>query len=197
VDRLDISKWYQCVCLPPDYTAPADACIRMAIDASPSAGLQSDESAITIGHFVDVEDGTAVALMDCIAGKFRGMALPDRIVSAMEQHHPQQVFVECNKQHGGELLVDTIRWRAECRGVETGRITTFSASNRLQAKETRIRRVDRELVNHDPPFLKIRQAPFAAKILNEVRQFTFDSGNHGRGDSCLDSLAYLCFGSAA
>jgi hypothetical protein len=192
-----MSKWRACVCLPPDYRPPTEARIRMAIDTSPSAGPQSDESAITVGHFTEVETGTELALLDCVAGKWAGIALPDRIVSAIEVWEPQQIFFECNKQHGGELLLDTIIWRARERGVAIPRIVSFPCNNKIQSKIKRIRKIEDELISHNPPLLKIRSASFVDKLFSEVQNFTFDVENHGRADSCLDSLAYLCFGSKA
>jgi hypothetical protein len=199
VDKLDLHAWRRCLTLPADYRPPADACIRLALDGSPSAEAHSDESVITVGHFTstNAEPDGGVAFLDCIAGRFRGMALPDRVVAAMDLWRPQRVFIECNRQHGGELLVDAIKFRAEMKGVPTGRIVSFSASNQARAKIRRIRKVEDQLVQQDPTLLKIRRGSFVEKLMSEVENFTFDPENHGRGDSCLDSLSYLCFGSAA
>jgi hypothetical protein len=200
VNKLDLNGWRRCVTLPADYVAPGGTSIRMALDCSPTAGPQSDESAITVGHFMDVEKNAEdvevvpASLLDCIAGRWAGMALPDRVVSETEKWAAQQVFIECYKQHGGELMVDAIKFRAEVRGVPTGHIITFSASNRANSKIRRIRRIEDQLVSNDPPLLKIRLANFVDKLFSEVESFTFDPGNHGRADSCLDSLSYLCFG---
>lgn len=189
METLDINKWRGCLTLPPDYTPPIPATIRMGIDASPTANPDSDESAIAVGHFYEADPWTGLVLLDCVAGRYKGMLLPDKIVDLIELWIPEEISIERNLQHGGELLVDAIVYRATDRGIAIPRITSFSASNKLAAKVKRVRRIEDELIDHG--LLKIRTAGFIDKLFDEVRNFSFDPENHGRLDSCLDALAFL------
>jgi hypothetical protein len=189
LEKLDINKWRACLTLPVDYTPPSGAILRMGIDPSPTANPDSDESAIAVGHFCEADPWPGLALLDCVAGRYKGMLLPDKIVDLMELWIPEEISIECNRQHGGELLVDAIEYRAKDRGIAIPRITSFSASNKFAAKVTRVCRIESELIDHG--LLKIRQAGFIDKLFDEVRNFSFDPENHGRLDSCLDALAFL------
>ena len=189
LEKLNIDKWQRCLTLPADYAPPTHATIRMGIDSSPTANPDSDESAIAVGHFYEADPWTGLTLLDCVAGRYRGMALPEKIVDLMELWIPEEISIERNIQHGGELLVDAIVYRATDRGIAIPRITSFSASNKLEAKVTRVCRIESELIDHG--LLKIRTAGFIDGLFDEVEKFTDDKENHGRLDSRLDALAFL------
>ena len=186
--KLDVNKWRSCLTLPIDYT-PQNVVMRMGIDAAPSANPDSDESAIAVGHFYDAEPWPGLALVDCVGGRWRGWALPQKIVDLIELWKIEEVSIECNRQHGGDLLLDVIKHIANDRDIAIPTIVAFSANNKWGAKASRARRIESDFI--DGGLLKIRSAGFVDRLFDEVEKFTFDRENHGRLDSRLDAVSFL------
>ena len=85
-----------------------------------AGGNISDESAIAVGFS---DDTGLLNIFYCAHGRFRGMALPDKIVSVAEQWPCSEVRVERNPFY--DLLIDAIKLKAELKHVEIGRIVPF------------------------------------------------------------------------
>jgi hypothetical protein len=191
---LNTILWRRAISLPWDFVPPEGADIRLALDPSFTANEggdgtnPSDESAIAAG-FVD-ETG-ALNCLDIVHGRFRGLGLPRAVVSAAGTWKPERILIEPTPFF--DLLADTIKLLGETEGIAIPRIVKITRGRELKrAKARRIRRIETDLLQYDPPLLKIRRAPFVEALLDEVERFDFESrDNRRRPDNCLDSLALL------
>lgn len=144
-------------------------------------GNVSDESAIAAGF---IGDEGLLSIFDCVHGRFRGMALPDKIVSVAEQWHPIEIRVERNPFY--DLLTDAIKLKGELRGVEIGRIVPFVP---VHSKKNRIVRLQ-SVFDADPVAIRIYPGPFIPELLKQVENFCYNSkSNHRREDGLLDAIS--------
>ena len=126
-------------------------------------------------------------LLDLKTGRWRGMGLPNTIVSLMEEWHPELTRIEAIP--GADLIYDSILLRANLYGVATGRVELFKVNSAVAAKPKRIRKL-RDLL--DVGLLRIRYGSFVEELFHQVENYTFTTANDGREDGALDSLAMLC-----
>jgi hypothetical protein len=192
---LNSILWRRAFTLPSDFVVPPETDLRMVVDPAFTAKERdrgqgenaSDETSIAVGF---LEDSDALNLLDVIHGRFKGIGLPNAIVTAIELWKPVKVSVEPNPFV--DLLIDTIQLRAEMRSVEIPPITLLPRRQIKGAKPRRIRRIETDLLECDPPLLKIRRGAFVSALMNEVELFDGDSPtNHRRPDSMLDSIGLL------
>ena len=192
---LNSTLWRRAFTLPSDFVVPPETDLRMVVDPAFTAKERdrsqgenaSDESAIAVGF---LEDSDALNLLDVVHGRFKGIGLPNAIVTAIELWKPARVSVEPNPFV--DLLIDTIRLRADMRGVAIPPISLLPRRQAKGAKPRRIRRIETDLLECDPPLLKIRRGSFVEALMDEVELFDGDSPtNHRRPDSMLDCIALL------
>ena len=182
--RFQISQWRECIL--PVASCPQYPPIRLVIDPSYTASSTSDESSIAVGF---LDEDSALTVLDCIHGRFKGLALPDQIFSVIEQWHPQRVWLERNGNGACDLLVDTTVLRAEMCEVSIPAVETFVPNNRVGAKSLRIRQLQNLIDQH---LFHISPGPYVSALLTEAERYDFAiSDNHRRLDSMLDSLALL------
>src|SRR5579862_4975376 len=123
--RFQMSQWRECTL--PVASCPPYPPVRLVIDPSYTASSTSDESSVAVGF---LDEDSALTVLDCIHGRFKGLALCDQIVSSIELWRPQRVWLERNGNGACDLLVDTIALRAEMREVSIPTIETFVPNNR-------------------------------------------------------------------
>lgn len=189
--RFQLHQWMGCIQPAGEVLPTADPAqfqfLRMTVDPSYTVndgrdgGNVSDESVMGVG-FIGNEG--LLNVFDCVHGRFKGMALPDRIVSVAEQWHPEEIWVERNPFY--DLLTDAIRLKAELRNIEIGRIIPFVP---VQSKKNRIARLQSLLV---PPSIRIYPGAYTAEVLKQVENFCYTSkSNHRREDGLLDVISML------
>jgi len=170
-------------------TLPEGVSVRMTVDPAYFANEDSDCSAYALGW---IDDRGAMHLWDYACGRWKGLALPDRIVDAMELWVPEQIRIERNGNGAPDLLVDTISLRASMRGVPVPLITTFKPRQAKRQKANRIARLQ-TILDPDPPFLHIYQNGFTEELIQQAQHFDFSADdNHRREDSLLDVVALAC-----
>jgi hypothetical protein len=191
--RFAVSQWRACVL--PALPCPLPS-LRMVVDPSYTANdgsngrSPSDESSFAVGY---LGEDASLTVVDCIHGRFRGMALVDRILDACELWKPETVRLEKNGRSSTDLLVDCIAWRSEMREISGVRIITFEPrqqkGKRGHTKAARIHRLQ-DLI--DGGLLHLCPGAYIPALLHEVQQFDFAAAdNHRRLDSILDSIALL------
>lgn len=183
--RFQIHQWRKVI--QPAVPAPPHPFLCMTVDPSftvrdgSEGGNISDESAIAVGFS---DDGGLLKIFHCAHGRFRGMALPDKIVSVAEQWPCSEIRVERNPFY--DLLTDAIKLKAELRHVEIGRIVPFVPTH---SKKHRIARLQ-NLVASNPPRIRINSGLFVPELLKQVENFCFKSkSNHRHEDGILDVIS--------
>jgi hypothetical protein len=192
MEKFNVAQWTACIQPAPPSPFPA---LRMVVDPAYTANdgnngnngkSPSDESAFAVGF---IDENTDLHLVDCIHGRFKGMALADEIVSTIELWKPESVRIERNGNGACDLLLDCITLRAEMREITIPPISTFVPRNIGRAKAMRIQRLQGLI---DESQLHIYEGPYIPALMREVQQFDFDSpDNHRRLDSILDSISLL------
>jgi hypothetical protein len=182
--RFQIRQWRERIL--PVASRPPYPPVRLVIDPSYTASSTSDESSVAVGF---LDEDSALTVLDCVHGRFKGLDLPDQIVSSIELWRPQRVWLERNGNGACDLLMDTIVLRAEMREVSIPIIETFVPNNRVGAKSLRIRQLQNLIDQH---LFHISPGPYVSALLAETERYDFESSdNHRRSDSMLDSLALL------
>jgi hypothetical protein len=178
--KFRISDWRRAI----GPVAPAPyPCLTLCVDTSYTASETSDESACAVGFIA--ESDSSLNVVDCVAGRWKGLSLPDKIVSVVDEWRDIR-HLKIEYSPFVDLLIDTISLRADMQEVNLPRITVFRS---IRPKRDRIWRLQ-ELLNVGA--LKIRNAPFAYKILEEAEKFAYDRpDNRRRLDSRLDSISML------
>jgi hypothetical protein len=150
-----------------------------ARDGSEEGGNTSDESAIAVGFR---EEFGSVHILDCVHGRFKGMALPDRIVDAQEQWSCAIIKIERNPNF--DLLSDAIKLRGAMREVIIPRIVPFVP---IHSKRHRISRLQSLL---EERIIQIQNGKFIQALLEQAENFCFkDSQNHRHEDGMLDVIS--------
>ena len=181
--RFNISQWSECV-LPQAPPTPYSG-VRMAVDTAFFANETSDESAYSVGF---QGDDFSFTLLGADSGRWKGIALPNKIVDAIETWSPEQVWVE-RTTGAPDLLVDCIKIECEARQISLPHITFFTPR---ESKATRVFKLQAIVESHQ---LRICPGAYTSTLLAQARDFDFSSPkqNHRREDGMLDSLASNCF----
>jgi predicted phage terminase large subunit-like protein len=180
--KFQISQWAECI-LPVPPTPPYPP-LRMAVDPAYFSNDTSDRSSYSLGWLSD-EDGS-FTLLDCQSGRWKGIALPEKIVDAIDIWRPEQLWVERSGNGAPDLLVDNINMLAETKGLAT-RISFFSP------KSPKINRVFKLQAVIESDHLHISPGSWNSTLLQQARDFDFSrKDNHRHEDGMLDSLASVC-----
>jgi hypothetical protein len=177
--RFNLDQWRRALA---PITPPAGQSFTLALDSSFTAHETSDESSASVGYLGEEDGGLNV--LDCVAGRWKGIHLPDEVVSLCEKWKPAELRIEHSPFF--DLLHDTILLRAEMRQVNVPRITPVRV---VAKKKHRIRRLQTLL---DQDLLHIHKGSFVGALFNEVENFCFaKEDNHRRSDNRVDSIALL------
>jgi hypothetical protein len=183
-----ISQISACI-VPRPAALPEGVDLRMTVDPAYFANDDSDCSAYAVGW---LDDRSAMHLWDYACGRWRGLALPDHLVDAIELWQVPNVRIERNGNGAPDLLVDTIALRLRMKGLSAPRITTFVPRQPKRQKANRIARLQ-TLLDLDPPLLYIYRNAFTEELLQQAERFDFSADdNHRREDSLLDVAALAC-----
>ena len=183
--KFNINLWMGAL-LPAPPVPPYPAPLRMTVDPAYFANETSDHSAFCVGYQEsNIDWGATVTLLDCDSDRWKGIALPTRIVGAIEEWKPEQVWIERSGNGAPDLLADNITQMCESKGLAP--IISFYTPK--QSKAQRIFKLQATIENG---YLKISPTRRMNALFDEVREFDFaDKQNHRHPDDRLDSLAAL------
>jgi hypothetical protein len=191
--RFNVSQWRACVVAP--VPVPYHEDIKLWVDPAYFADPDSnDQSALAATFKNQTDAGNILTVVDAQAGWFKGMALPDRIVTMAHKHHATEIRIERNGNGAPDLLEDVINLRAQEQGITLGRITLFNPNNKDAAKRRRVFKLQ-GLLDSDPPTVQFCRGAYVSPLLEQVENFRFDrDDNSGREDGLLDIIALAAFG---
>lgn len=173
-------------CILPAAPIPPFTGVRMAIDPAYFSNPTSDESAYSVG-FMGEED-MSFTLLDADSGRWKGIALPNKVVDAIGTWKPDQVWVEATGNGSPDLLKDNILMGCEAREIPIPQITFYTPR---QSKAVRVFRLQGLVESKQ---LKICPGAYTSTLIQQARDFdgSSDSNRH-RLDDMLDSLSAVCF----
>jgi predicted phage terminase large subunit-like protein len=173
-------QWYNCV-LPTPPRPPYPAPLRMTLDPAYFANDTSDHSAFCVGY--QHPEDNIVTLLDCDSDRWKGIELPKRIVAAIKEWKPEQLWIERSGNGAPDLLADNI---IQMCGANVPVISFYTPK---QSKATRISKLQAVI---DGNYLKINPIARMNALMEQVRNFDFtDKQNHRHEDGRLDALAAL------
>lgn len=191
--KFDCNLWRRTVT--DSISVPLETSIHLWVDPAYFSDEKSnDQSAMAVTFKITDDYGTVLVVKDAAAGWFKGLALPDKIAAMAHAHHVDQIHIERCGNGAPDLLEETIELRAQQQGITLGHIIQFSPNNKNGAKRRRVYRLQ-SLLENDPPFIRLCTGPYIPSLLQQVRNFCFDTDeNHRREDGLLDVLALAAFG---
>ena len=179
--RFNAAQFSACVLA--ETPAPPYTHVRIAVDPAYFSNATSDQSAISTGF---QGDDFSFTLLDSASGRWKGIELPNRIVTAIETWDPYEVWIERTGNGAPDMLVDVIKMECELKGIRIPQITFFTPS---ESKADRVFKLQALVESQQ---LHICPGTFTSTLIQQARDFTFTQTNSRREDGCLDSLAAVC-----
>jgi hypothetical protein len=183
---FDLDSWRKTLT---PLVAPQDQGLTLTLDPSFTArdgsreggGNTSDESAMGVGW---IDENFHVNVLDVVASHFKGLQLPDAVVTLCEKWKIENIKVEQSPFF--DLLSDSIRLCGDIREVVIPRISSVRVST---SKAIRFRKLQKLI---DKRSVHIRQANFAGLLFDEVENFCFSNkDNHRHPDNRIDAICLL------
>jgi hypothetical protein len=199
--RFNLNLWRKAF-VPEPFTPPPDARISMVIDPSYTSAKASSErrkpsdcSGLLVGFKYDRENGGMdLHVLDGSCDRFKGLALAEEAVRLIALWNPARIRIEKHGTGAYDILHDSIMLFAKMKELTIRDIAPFTPNNRQRAKPLRIRRIQTDLLECDPPALQIHCKSISDALLDQAEKFVFESNsNKEREDALLDCIALMAF----